>query len=733
MSSLIGPAVDRVDGRLKVTGAAKYSAEYALPGMAYGVLVLSTIPSGRILGIDTSAARAADGVIGVLTHENAPRVDPRGKGGGDRTLPVLQDDLVRYDRQPVALVVADTFERATDAASLVRVRYARGPATTRLADAQLYTVPNDMGRVLDLRAGDPEGALARAHVAVDHTYTTPIEHHNPMEPHATIARWDGDKLTVYESSQGVFTGRAKLAAVFGLPPSDVRVIARFVGGGFGSKGSIWPHAVIAAMAAKQFGRPVKVVLSRPQMFGSVGYRSQTIQRVALGANADGTLTSLIHQTTSQTSTFDQFVEPSGLLSAVLYPPPNLLMTHRLGRLNAATPTFTRAPGESSGSFALESAMDELAYAARIDPVELRLRNDATHDAEGRPFSSRSLRACLHAAGDAFGWERRNPQPRSMRAGRMLLGMGVAVGSYPANRSPASARVRIDADGSALAQSGGADIGTGAYTVFTQLAAEELGVPLERTRFELGDTRLPNAPNAGGSRLTASVGSAVKLAARDLRAKVLTLVANDVASPLRGASLDALDARGGRLFFKGDPDRGESYVAILRRHRLGAVEGTSDAAADDAAKRWAMHSFAAHFAEVQVDPDLGTVRVTRFASAIAGGRILNQKTGTSQIYGGVVMGIGMALLEHTRVDERNGRIMSANLAEYLVPVHADIPEITAIFVPEEDPYVNAVGVKGIGEIVIVGVAAAVANAVYHATGTRVRDLPITPERLLASAS
>ena len=544
---------------------------------------------------------------------------------------------------------------------------------------------------------------------VDNTYTTPVEHHNPMEPHATVALWEGDRLTLYDATQGVVGARRKLAAVFDVPIENVRVVSRFIGGGFGSKGSSWPHVTLAAMAAKLTNRPVKIVLSRPQMFGSVGHRPRTVQRVALAAGRDGKLTSVIHETTAHTSVFDEFVEPSGLISTVLYGTPNLLVTHRGVRLNTATPTYMRAPGESSGSFALESAMDELAYALNIDPLELRVRNDTDRDAEGLPFSSRSLVQALRAGAERIGWSRRDPRPRSMRDGNLLVGLGVAAATYPMNRSAASATVELRADGSVLARSAGVDIGTGAYTVFSQIVAGVLGIPVERVRTELGDSAFPTAPNAGGSALTASAGSALKLAALDVRAKLAAL---DGVDPTTLASMS-----------------GDALIAILRKHNTNAIEGRADAKPGDEKKTFAMHSFGAQFAEVRVDPELGTVRLAKLVNAFGAGRILNEKTAKSQYMGGAIMGIGMALLEQTRFDERSGRIMNANLGEYLVPVNADVPMVESIIVPEDDPHVNEIGVKGIGEIGIVGAAAAIANAVFHATGKRVRDLPVTPEKLL----
>jgi xanthine dehydrogenase YagR molybdenum-binding subunit len=728
----IGAPLDRVDRRLKVTGAAKYSAEWPMPGVAHGFLVLSTIANGRIRSIDTARARREPGVIAVMTHQNAPRVvTADDKVGVDKAPLVLQSDEIAYDRQPVAVVLADTLERAQHAASLVDVRYESERPQTTFAMGTPYKPKEVHGKDADTQRGDALAALAAAPVRVDYVYTTPAEHHNPMEPHATIARWDGDTLTVYDATQGVFGTRTRLANMFGMPAENVRVIAKFIGGGFGGKGSAWPHTILAAMAAKLVGRAVKIVVWRPQMWGSVGYRSPTVQRVALGANADGTLVTTVHEVHSQTSQIDEFVEPSGLISTMLYASPALLVTHRLTKLNFGTPTYMRAPGESSGSFALESAMDELAYAVKLDPIELRLRNYAETDPDTRlPYSSKSLRECYRAGAAAFDWNRRTPVPRSMREGRMLVGIGMASSTYPTNRSAASAVARIDAQGNAVVQSGGVDIGTGSYTAFTQVAADALGIPVDRITFGLGDTRMPNAPNAGGSQLTASVGSAVKLAALDARKQVAQLAVADARSPLAGVAPQSIEAKDGRLFLASDPTRGETYAAIIARNGAATIEGRADAKPGDEKKQFAMHAFGAQFAEVRVDPELGMVRVVRQLGAFASGRILNAKLAHSQYIGGMTMGLGMALLEETRRDERSGRVMNANLAEYLVPVHADVPATDAILVEEVDPHVNEVGVKGIGEIGIVGAAAAIANAVYHATGKRIRDLPITPDKLLA---
>ena len=731
--SAIGLPLERADGRAKITGTARYSAENAPPNLAYAALVLSTIPSGRIAGIDVASARSVPGVLAVYTHENAPRAKQAkdSKEPVSRVLPILQDAEVRYDRQPVALVVADSYERAIDAASRVRVTYEKAHAFTDFAHADTF-IPPEQGKGPEAETrGTPDAALASAAVRVDNVYTTPQVHHNPMEPHATVALWDGDMLTVYDSTQGVFPTRKRLADVFGIPVSNVRVLCPFVGGGFGCKGSVWPHTALAAMAARALRRPVKLTLERPQMFGSTGYRPITEQRVALGADASGKLTATIHEVTTNTSIFDIFVEPCTAITRMLYAVPNLRIKQTLVRLNFGTPTFMRAPGESSGSFALESAMDELAYAAGIDPLDLRLRNYAETDpAEGVPYSSKSLRTCYAVAAERFGWAKRSMAPRSMSEGRELIGYGMATASYPTNRSMAAALVRIAADGSVVAQVGTQELGTGSYTVYAQVAADGLGVPVERVRFQLGDTNMPQAPVSGGSQTAASVGPAVFAAARAARDMVLAFASADANSPLHGAAPGDVTASGGRIALTNDPKRGETYEAILARHPAGEIEGRAEAApAPDAKKQHAMHAFGAQFAEVRVDRDTGTIRVARMVSAFASGHILNPKTANSQYIGGMTWAIGMALHEATHTDLRNGRVMNANLGEYLVPVNADVPKLEALIVDEDDPFVNPLGVKGIGEIGIVGGAAAIANAVFHATGKRIRDLPIGPDKLV----
>jgi xanthine dehydrogenase YagR molybdenum-binding subunit len=731
--SVTGKPIERVDGRLKVTGGARYAAEIPIEGVVHGVLVQSSIASGRIKSIDTSAAESAPGVLAIITHLNAPRIARPVMIPSGESYPVLQGPEISYNGQNVAVVIADSLPRAEHAAKLVRVEYETSPHAADL-DARLGEAFMPPRRRPAVR-GNIEQGLAAATTRHEATYSTPIYHHNAMEPHATLALWEGDLLTAYNSTQQVFVNRRALAAAFGISPENVRVINHFVGGGFGSKGWSWQHTVIAAMAARVVRRPVKLALTREQMYVSNGHRPKTFQKISLGANAEGRLTAIRHDVINHTSIADDFVEASGVSTPMLYSCPNLEVTQRLVRLNVGTPTATRAPGEASGSFALESAMDELAYALKIDPIELRLRNYAErHEGEDRPFSSKSLRQCYHLGAAKFGWDRRTPEPRSMRDGRYLVGMGMASATYPAYFRPSSARARLHADGSLLIQTASHDLGTGTYTILSQIAADTMGVPIGRVRVEIGDTSLPEAVGAGGSMSAASVGSAVQAACLALQARLIELSIADPASPLTGKTPEQIKAENGRLFSTTTPTLGETYLQFLARRNEPSVEAQITTQQGGARQPgtggpYAYHAFGAHFIEVQVDPDLGQVRVTRALGTYGVGRILNQKTARSQMEGGIIWGIGMGLLEATHLDGTYGRYTNSNLTEYLVPVNADIPPIEVVFVDEVDPYVNPIGAKGIGEIGIVGVAAAVANAVYHATGKRVRHLPITVDKLL----
>ncbi len=733
---LIGQPIERLDGRLKVTGQARYAAEFAPAGLVHAVLVQSTIAAGSVTGFDLAAAQGMPGVLAIITAGAAPRLPGAAPGAAGHIIsaPLLQDTAVYFNGQHIAVVVADTIERAQAAAETVQPRYQHGEALTDMAAALHDAYPpqrfRDGARPPDSSRGDPDGAFAAAPVQLTATYTTPIEHHNPMEPHATIAAWQGERLTLWTATQGIDAARTTLATLFAIPPDNVTVLCPYVGGGFGSKGSTWPPAALAAMAARQVGRPVSLVLTRRQMYTSNGYRPRTIQTLRLAAAADGALLSLRHDGISQTSppVLGEFTEAVALGSEMLYACPNLAVTHRVVAVNASLPTFMRAPGEASGSFALESAMDELAAALRLDPLALRLRNYAERDAHAdKPFASKRLRACYAAGAEAFGWQHRPLAPRTLRDGQWLIGMGMATATYPTNRQPAAALVRIMADGSALAASATHDLGTGTYTVMAQVAAEELGLPIGRVRFLLGDSRLPPAPVSGGSQTVASVGPAVQAAARALRDKVFALALADPHGRFRGTTPAELRLADGVVSGHGVS---VPVGALLAAADLAFLEATAAVAPGAEKQAYAMHSFGAQFAEVRIDGETGELRLSRLVGAFDTGRILNARTARSQLLGGMVYGIGMALLEETLVDAETGRIANANLSDYLVPVHADVPRIEVLTLDGDDGISNPLGAKGIGELPTVGVAAAIANAVWHATGVRVRDLPITLEKLMA---
>jgi xanthine dehydrogenase YagR molybdenum-binding subunit len=712
-----GKPLNRVDGRLKVTGAARYASEAQVADVLYGVLVTSTIARGKVATIDTASAEKAPGVVAVLTHRNIPRIPGREEVPGTpdpavgRPLQPFQDNTVYHNGQPIAVVVADTLERATRAAALIRATYREERAVADFISAAARAFPptepkapeRNRQKPAHYERGAPDKAFGEAAVQVVQTYTIPTEHHNPMEPHATLALWDGPKLTLYEKTQGVDMTQRQVSQALGIPTENVHVISPFVGGAFGTCLRTWPYTLIAALAARHVRRPVKLVLTRAQMFTMTGYRPYTVQKVELGATREGMLTAIRHEATGQTSTYEEYTETVLNPTRILYACPNVRTRYRLAAMNVNTPAPMRGPGEATGVFALESALDELAAKLKMDPVELRLRNFTDVDPQaGLPWSSNSLKECYRAAAEKFGWAGRKLQSQSMRAGRLLVGYGMATATWPTHRQPATVLVRLLADGTAVVRTATADIGPGTYTAMTQIAADALGLPAAKVHFELGDSNLPPAPIEGGSMTLASVGSAVHEAA---------LAARDEVRKLAGT-----DAEG-------------SFADILKRHNKGSLEVTHKSKIAGGGERLSMRAFGAQFVEVHVDPDLGTVRVARVVSRIAAGRIINPKTAHSQAIGGIVGGIGMAHLEYTVWDPRNARVVNANLADYHVPVNADIPDIDAEFIEEKDRHVNPLGAKGLAELALVGVAPAVANAVYHATGKRVRDLPITIEKLL----
>jgi xanthine dehydrogenase YagR molybdenum-binding subunit len=734
--SIIGAPINRTDAWAKVSGAARYTAEHPVEGLAHAVLVTSTIPSGRVLRIDDSAARDVPGVLLVMTADNAMRLPQETKDGKimppvGRRLTLLQEPDVYYNNQPIAVVVADTFEHAREAGSRLRVEYERTPAVLDFDQTKQSVHPPEkvLTEETDTRRGDLHAGLLAGSHRLDAVYTTPTEHHNPLETHATIAQWDGDKLTIYESTQYIKGVQKILSGIFGIPLDNVTSICPYVGGGFGSKGSIWSHAPLAAMAAKQLDRPVKLSLDRSQMFGPVGQRPITEQHMQLSALDDGRLMASSHDTVAYTSMIEDWIEPCGIVTRMMYESPNQQTTHRLARMNLGTPTFMRAPGEATGSFALESAMDELAYDLNMDPLALRLKNYTERDpGKDLPWSSKSLRECYDIAAERFGWKDRNPQPRSMRRGNKLVGWGMATATYPTNRGEGACSASLSPDGTAVFRAATQDLGTGTYTVMTQIAADAIGFPVERVRFELGNSTMPEAPVSGGSKTVASLGPAVQAAGHALRLKLLGIAAAVDSSPLFGAHPDEVGLEDGELYLLAQPGKRESLQQIVARHG-GVVDVTASTAPGEETEKYSMHAFGAVFVEVTVDEALGEIRVPRVVGAYGVGKLMNEKTGHSQLMGGIVWGIGAALLEETVIDKRAGRAVNGNLAEYHVPTNADVQQIDVQIVDEDDPHVNPLGAKGVGEIGITGVAAAIANAVYHATGKRVRDLPITLDKLL----
>ncbi|RLP87032.1 xanthine dehydrogenase family protein molybdopterin-binding subunit [Micromonospora sp. BL4] len=743
MSPAIGATLNRVDGRAKVRGEARYSAEVPVTGLVHGVLVGATVASGRITAIDTVEAERADGVLAVFTHRDLDRVAtvPKllpslaGLAAPGQTFFPMQDETIHYAGQPIALVVADTIERAEHAGTLIRVEYAATPAITLIDQArdQAYVPERIFGGLLPGHGsrGDVAKALAEAEVRVDATYRFAPNHHNPIEASASTAVWeDIDRLTVYDSTQGPNATQFTVAALLGLPPISIRVVSHAVGGSFGSKAMIWHHPALAALAARQVGRPVRLALTREQMFTSCGHREEQEQRITLGAHADGRITALRHHKLSLTSQFDDWAEPSLQSPAVAYTSPHYEGVYHLIRGNTITPTFMRAPGEATGMFALECAMDELAERVGIDPVELRLRNCSDTDPEsGHPWSSSGLKECYQRASELFGWADRDSRPR--REGQWLIGSGMASALYPVTQpvNPQRARARLYNDGTAVVEAGVSEFGTGVYTAMTQVAADALGLPVERVRFVGGSSDLPNVTAAVGSAGTSAVGSAVHLAVTQLRDELIGRAVADDHSPLHGADPAGVVVQDGRMARRDRPDVGETYADLMQRTLTPDVEvlGTWTPPPQDAG--YGVHTFGAQMAEVAVDADLGVVRVRRMVGVFAPGRVLNRKTAHSQLMGGMLWGLGQALLEATRMDPRSGRWTNASLGDYLVAVNADAPDVVVDTIEVHDEVVNPLGMKGVGEIGVVGAAAAIANAVHHATGRRQYELPITLEKLL----
>ena len=712
--SSTGPS--RVDGRAKVTGKAKYAAEYTVAGLTYGVLVGSTITKGIIKSIDTKQAEHAAGVLAVITHFNSPKVpgyqaEP-GKPVIKGPVKIFYDDQIMYNGQPVALVIADTFERALFAASLVKAQYVADKHITSLKDnlEKAVTPPDDA----EYKRGIVD-AWKTAPVKLEQEYLQPSEVHNPMELHGIIAKWDAaDKITVWDKTQGVKDTQSNIARLFNIPVENVQVNSKFVGGAFGSALQVWPHEVAAIIGAQVVKRPVKVVLSRADMFTSVGYRPHTWQKIGIGATADGKLVGITHQAVGQTSTYEDFAEGPTDISRSLYACPNVNTSNKILSLDVGSPTWMRGPGDATGAFALESAMDELSYLLSIDPIELRMRNYAETDlSNDKPFSGKFLNEAYKLGADQIGWSYRKQKPASVTKDGWLLGYGMSGGMFGADREPATVRAIMQADGKLILQTAVSDIGPGTATAMVAIAADTMGIPADKIRFDLGDSSLPPAPQQGGSTITSSVGSAVYLACKDLKEKFQQLIGPD---SYRDGGVD-------------NPD----YVKVLKQHNLTQLQVITDSKAGTEVDKYAMYSWSVHFVAVLVNPATGVIKVDKVVCVADSGRIISPKTARSQIIGGAIMGIGMALMEDTVIDHRYGRVINNNFADYHVPVNADIPQIDALFVNKPDLNINPIGAKGMGEIALIGMAGAVANAVYNATGKRIRELPITPDKLIGVES
>ncbi|NVO86503.1 xanthine dehydrogenase family protein molybdopterin-binding subunit [Hymenobacter terrestris] len=737
----IGKAPSRVDGPLKVAGAAHYSGEFNVPNLAYGYVVNSPITKGKILKVHADEVRALPGVLEVFSHENVPYLAWFDKSYKDQIAPggspfrPLHSPDITFNQQPVALVVADTFELARYAAALLRIDYEQQEHETNLEAKRTEGYAPGGGKIgfqpPPPPRGKPDQALKEATHSIEAEYAHGAQHHNPMELFTTTVEWRGDgKITAYDKTQGVYNVKNYLMGVFGLGKDDVRVVNQFMGGGFGAGLRPQYSVFMAVLATLELKRSVRVTLTRQQMF-SIGHRPNTLQLVKLGTNPDGTLAALQHHALHETSQFEDYTENIVNWSGMLYQCENVKLGYELAKLDIYSPQDMRAPGAASGNVGLEVAMDEMAYAAGLDPLEFRMRNYADRDQNvDKPFSSKKLRECYKQAAAKFGWETRTQEPRSMRANGKLVGMGMGGGVWDATQQKSAAKALISADGKLTVRSATGENGTGTYTIMTQIAAETLGLPLEAVTFELGDTDQPEAPIQGGSWTAASVGTAVKNACDALGEKILKLAQKPADSPLKGATYDEVEFVNGQLRLRHDHAQAVVLRDVLQASGETQLEADSSAQPNMAKQNgYSLHSHNVAFAEVEVDEDLGTIKVTRVVSAVAAGRILNQKTARSQVLGSVVWGLGMALMEETIMDHKFGRYVNHNFAEYHIPVNADIPHIDVIFVHEDDDIVNPLGVKGIGEVGMLGVTAAIANAVFHATGKRVRDLPIMLDKLL----
>jgi xanthine dehydrogenase YagR molybdenum-binding subunit len=736
---VLGKAHDRLDGPLKVTGALRYSGDQQPANLAYGFLLTSTVARGEIRMMDVSEAEKAPGVVAIYTPFNSLKLyhgltQAEGANSGEIE-PPLQNNKIRYYGQIIGLIVAESFEQGRDAAVLVKVAYTSEQPVTTWEAGLKYAFPpavvdGQPPKVAILGDGvsSIDDVIKKAGIVVDQTYTEPIYHHNPMEPHATTAVWQGNRLTTYDATQFVPGQQRNVAAILGVNGDDVRVICPFIGGGFGSKQAVWTHSPLTAAAARALNRPIKTILTREQMFTLTGHRPALIQEITLAANEAGILQAIKHDVHSTVGFAGIYIEAAAQrTSRFIYKSPNIQVDQMLVPLNVGAPTSMRAPGESPGMFALECAMDELAVKLDMDPIELRMRNYSEfYPGRNVPYSSKTLSEAYRLGADRFGWSRRESKPGSAKNGDWLVGMGMATAVYPAHRSRSSAKVRLQADGTAQVSLATEDLGTGMWTVVAIVGAQCLGLPIERIRPEIGDSGLPPAPVAGGSQSTASVSPAILKAAESAKAKLIQVAVHDVNSPFYGMTDVSYDS--GQLVGGG---KREEFATVLNAIGRGAVEATESVASGDEQKEYAFYSFGAQFCEVEVNQWTCEIRVKRVTSIIDIGTVVNPKTARNQIIGGIVFGIGMALLEGSHLDEATGRYANANFADYLVPTNADVPYIDVHFIGQPDTIFNPIGARGAGEIGVTGTPAAIANAVYNATGRRVRDFPITLEKLLVA--
>ncbi len=731
--------LERVDGKAKVTGTAKYAAEYEFPDLAYGVLAGSTIANGSIIAMDTKQAEQSPGVLAVITHLNLPT--PPGykpKPESEKNPPskkdyrVFEDNIIHFNGQPIALVIADTFERATYAASLVKAQYKKEAPHTDFEE-EIKTGKSLEGGddFKDYVRGEAD-AWKKAPVKIEAEYTIPLEVHNPMEMHAVTVVWDGDKVTLYDKTQSLADAQKNIMGLFDLPEKNVHVICKYIGGAFGSAFTFWPHTAAAVIGAKKIGRPLKVTLTRPQMFMLVGYRPEAVQKIGMGATRDGKLTGITHEAEAMTASYQTFTEGIVNISRTLYACPNVNTRYKVFPLNLSVPTWMRGPGETTGTFALECAIDEMAYKVNMDPLAFRLLNYSENDPEhNRAHSSKFLKEAFQLGSDGIGWKDRDPKPRSMKESDLLMGYGMGTGVFIAWRGGSSVGVRFTSDGMLILSSAVTDMGPGTATAMTNLASQKFGISPDKIKFEMGDSNLPPGIFQGGSGTTSSLGTTVNNAAVTLKQKLVDIIKQTSffhTEKIHEVDLKDLIFENGFMLLASEPDRKISYTEVLKYGNLPELNIIEKSEGFDGGG-YTSYSYSAHFVKVLVNPETGVVTVNKVVSAIDAGTVINETTARSQIIGGVIGGIGMALMEEGVIDHRYGRWMNNNFADYHVPVNKDVPHIEALFVNKPDPIINPIGAKGIGEVSMIGFPAAVANAVFHATGKRVRELPITPDKVI----